>query len=31
MPRYETGVGPCVDAFRQRQIFRIADMDKDHQ
>jgi GAF domain-containing protein len=28
--QYETGVGPCLDAFRQRQVFRIDDMDKDH-
>ncbi|HEX2042082.1 MAG TPA: GAF and ANTAR domain-containing protein [Acidimicrobiales bacterium] len=29
--QYETGVGPCLDAFRQRQVFRIDDMDKDRQ
>ncbi|HYX44850.1 MAG TPA: GAF domain-containing protein, partial [Acidimicrobiales bacterium] len=29
--QYETGVGPCLDAFRHQQVFRIDDMDKDHQ
>ena len=27
--QYETGVGPCLDAFRHQQVFRIDDMDKD--
>jgi GAF domain-containing protein len=27
--QYETGIGPCLDAFRYQQVFRIADMDKD--
>ena len=29
--QYETGIGPCLDAFRHRQVYRIDDMDKDHQ
>jgi GAF domain-containing protein len=29
--QYETGVGPCLDAFRYQQVFRIDDMDKDEQ
>jgi GAF domain-containing protein len=29
--QYETGVGPCLDAFRHRQVFRIDDMEKDQQ
>ena len=29
--QYETGVGPCLDAFRYQQVFRIEDMDKDKQ
>ena len=28
---YENGVGPCLDAFRYQQVFRIEDMDKDKQ
>ena len=27
--QYETGTGPCLDAFRHRQIFRIDDTTKD--
>ena len=27
--QYETGVGPCLDSFRHRQIFRIDDTTKD--
>src|SRR5215218_10097303 len=23
--QYETGKGPCLDAFRQRQVFRVED------
>ena len=29
--QYETGVGPCLDAFRYQQVFRIDDMEKDMQ
>jgi GAF domain-containing protein len=29
--QYETGVGPCLDAFRHQQVFRIEDMEKDSQ
>ena len=29
--QYETGIGPCLDAFRHRQVFRIDDMEKDTQ
>ena len=29
--QYETGIGPCLDAFRQQQVFRIDDMERDHQ
>ena len=29
--QYETGVGPCLDAFRHQQVFRIDDMDNDQQ
>jgi GAF domain-containing protein len=29
--QYETGIGPCLDAFRHQQVFRIDDMDKDQQ
>lgn len=29
--QYETGVGPCLDAFRHRQVFRIDDMEHDIQ
>ena len=29
--QYETGVGPCLDAFRHLQVFRIADMEADRQ
>ena len=29
--QYETGIGPCLDAFRHRQVFRIDDMEKDLQ
>jgi GAF domain-containing protein len=27
--QYETGVGPCLDSFRHRQVFRIDDTTKD--
>ena len=27
--QYETGQGPCLDAFRQQQVFRIRHMDED--
>ncbi|MDQ3897796.1 MAG: GAF and ANTAR domain-containing protein [Actinomycetota bacterium] len=27
--QYETGVGPCLDAFRHREVFRIDDTEKD--
>ena len=29
--QYETGIGPCLDAFRHRQVFRIDDMESDLQ
>jgi GAF domain-containing protein len=29
--QYETGIGPCLDAFRYRQVFRIDDVEKDRQ
>jgi GAF domain-containing protein len=29
--QYESGVGPCLDAFRYQQVFRIDDMEKDKQ
>jgi transcriptional regulator with GAF, ATPase, and Fis domain len=29
--QYETGIGPCLDAFRHQQVYRIDDMDKDRQ
>ena len=29
--QYETGVGPCLDSFRNQQVFRIDDMDQDEQ
>jgi GAF domain-containing protein len=29
--QYETGVGPCLDAFRHKQVFRIEDTAKDEQ
>ena len=29
--QYETGIGPCLDAFRHQQVYRIDDMDKDQQ
>ncbi len=29
--QYETGVGPCLDSFRHRRIFRIDDTTKDDQ
>jgi GAF domain-containing protein len=29
--QYETGIGPCLDAFRHRQVFRIEDMELDSQ
>ena len=29
--QYETGVGPCLDAFRYQQVFRIDDMETDKQ
>lgn len=28
--QYETGNGPCLDAFRQQQVFRIGHMEDDH-
>lgn len=27
--QYETGIGPCLDAFRQLEVFRIEDTSKD--
>ncbi len=27
--QYDTGVGPCLDAFRHQKVYRIDDMDKD--
>ena len=27
--QYETGIGPCLDSFRHRQVFRIHDTTKD--
>jgi GAF domain-containing protein len=27
--QYETGIGPCLDAFRHQQVFRVDDMEKD--
>ena len=29
--QYESGIGPCLDAFRHRQVFRIDDMAGDTQ
>jgi GAF domain-containing protein len=29
--QYKTGIGPCLDAFRNQQVFRIEDMEKDEQ
>ncbi len=29
--QYDTGIGPCLDAFRHLQVFRIDDMEKDAQ
>jgi GAF domain-containing protein len=29
--QYETGSGPCLDAFRHQQVFRIDDTEKDIQ
>ncbi len=29
--QYETGVGPCLDAFRHQAVYRIDDMDGDRQ
>ena len=29
--QYETGSGPCLDAFRHQQVYRIDDMEKDTQ
>jgi len=29
--QYESGIGPCLDAFRLRQVFRIDDMERDDQ
>ena len=29
--QYETGIGPCLDAFRHGQVFRIDDMEHDSQ
>ncbi len=28
--QYETGTGPCLDAFRHKQIYRIDDVNADH-
>ncbi|HEX2273498.1 MAG TPA: GAF and ANTAR domain-containing protein [Acidimicrobiales bacterium] len=28
--QYETGTGPCLDAFRHKQVFRIDDVSQDH-
>jgi GAF domain-containing protein len=27
--QYETGIGPCLDAFRHQKVYRIDDMEKD--
>ncbi len=27
--QYETGIGPCLDAFRHKEVFRIDDTEKD--
>jgi GAF domain-containing protein len=29
--QYDTGIGPCLDAFRHLQVFRIDDMEVDRQ
>ena len=29
--QYETGSGPCLDAFRHHQVFRVDDMEEDRQ
>lgn len=29
--QYESGVGPCLDAFRHKQVYRIDHMDEDRQ
>ena len=29
--QYDTGIGPCLDAFRHQQVYRIDDMDNDQQ
>ena len=29
--QYETGIGPCLDAFRHREVFRIDDTEKDER
>ena len=29
--QYETGIGPCLDAFSHRQVYRIDHMEKDQQ
>ncbi len=29
--QYETGVGPCLDAFRDRQVYRIPSIEQDQQ
>ncbi len=29
--QYETGIGPCLDAFRHKQVFRIDHVEKDRQ
>ena len=29
--QYETGVGPCLDAFRHQQVYRIDDTERDRQ
>ncbi len=28
--QYETGSGPCLDAFRHKQVYRIDDVNEDH-
>ncbi|MDQ4091213.1 MAG: GAF and ANTAR domain-containing protein [Actinomycetota bacterium] len=29
--QYECGIGPCLDAFRHQQVYRVDDIEKDHQ
>jgi putative methionine-R-sulfoxide reductase with GAF domain len=29
--QYETGIGPCLDAVRHKQVYRIDDVNEDHQ